>query len=101
MINNELKFAHSADFHLMLTMYGRRDRGLDFFKSVISMLETVKSRGCRFVIAAGDLLDKRQQGDGSILLQLVRIEQCYLRTTCACMRSQAITTFARQAGLKS
>lgn len=55
-----LRLAHTADNHLRLTQTGSRERGADFKHAFMDVMHKASRRGCKAVVAAGDLLDKSE-----------------------------------------
>lgn len=65
-----MKIAHIADTHLRLRQYGNPKRGEDFMNSMLSAIKTAADEGCKYILAAGDILDSTSPGPIVCIQQL-------------------------------
>lgn len=61
-----MKIAHSADWHLMSMHIRTTDRRKDFVRAIKSAIKQAADYGCAAIIAAGDILDKKNPNSENI-----------------------------------
>lgn len=79
-----LKVAHIADCHLRQRQYGYPQRGEDFLNGIKSAINKAHECGCKYIVAAGDLLDSTNPGAAVCIDQLDSI-QLLLKELNLCM----------------